>query len=358
MTNKDHGSAAGQQLDANITENAQVERMELQTSWTAGVDIGGTKTLMLLSTQKEGGEIHERKLQTQAAEQPESFFRWLFAELKTFCEDIGCPWEQLAGVGLGFPGVVLQDEGVMRNAPAFQWPEEDIRPVIAKYYSGGIVLDNDVNMAAMGEVDQGAAKGHRHSVMVTVGTGIGAALVLNGALYSGQNGAAGEIGHFIAGDEGLTSEYAADGDAFGVFEQVTSGTGITEHARSYFTSGKGNPLSLIWSLAGGQADQIEARHVFKAAEAGDVTALEILELPMRYMARGLANITALLNPSIIVLGGGVAASNPSFYLNEVQSRLKRYIVLPVQIVIAELGHRSGAIGALASIRRSLKQTDR
>ena len=139
--------------------------------------------------------------------------------------------------------------------------------------------------------------------MVTVGTGIGAALVLNGELHSGQHGAAGEIGHFVTGDEGLTPEYMADGDAFGIFEQITSGTGITERARHYFTKGKGTELSLIWSLAG-EIDQIEARHVFKAAESGDVAALEILELPMRYMARGLANITALLNPSIIVLGGG------------------------------------------------------
>ncbi|WP_434751425.1 ROK family protein [Paenibacillus amylolyticus] len=329
------------------------ERMEENASWVAGVDIGGTKTLMILSTRKDEGEVHERRLPTQAADQPELFFQWLFAELKTFCEEVGCPWDQLAGVGLGFPGVVLQDEGVLRNAPAFQWPEEDIRPIISKFYNGKIVLDNDVNMAAMGEVDQGAAKGHRHSVMVTVGTGIGAALVLNGELYSGQHGAAGEIGHFITGDEGLTSEYVADGDAFGIFEQITSGTGITERARHYFTAGKGSELSLIWSLAGGEVQQIEARHVFKAAESGDVAALEILELPMRYMARGLANITALLNPSIIVLGGGVAASNPTYYLNEVQARLKRYVVLPIQVVIAELGNKAGAIGALASIRRYL-----
>lgn len=340
-----------------MKETVQGE-MQQKASWVAGIDIGGTKTLMLLSTRDGDGQVHECRLPTQAAEQPEAFFRWLFAELKTFCEDSGCSWNQLAGVGLGFPGVILQDEGVLRNAPAFQWPEEDIRAIIAKFYNGNIVLDNDVNMAAMGEVDQGAARGHRHSVMVTVGTGIGAALVLNGELYSGQLGAAGEIGHFIAGDEGLDPGYAADGDAFGVFESITSGTGITERARNYFAAGKGSELSLIWSLAGGQVEQIEARHVFKAAESGDVAALEILELPLRYMARGLANITALLNPSVIVLGGGVAASNPTYYLNEVQARLKRYVVLPIEIVIAELGNKAGAIGALASIRRNLQRTDR
>lgn len=326
------------------------------SGWIAGIDIGGTKTLMLLSSQQAGSEVHERILPTLASDQPDEFFRWLFAELETFCREAGCSLDQLSGAGLGFPGVILQEEGILRNAPAFQWPEYDIRPVIAKYYSGNIMLDNDVNLAAMGEYDQGAAQGHQHCVMVTVGTGIGAALILNGQLYSGQNGAAGEIGHFIAGDEGLHTGYVADADSFGVFEQATSGTGITAQARRYFADGKGSSLSLIMSLAGGEAGQIEARHVFKAAESGDVAALEILELPMRYMARGLANITALLNPSIIVIGGGVAASNPSYYLNEVRTRLKRYTVLPVRLAVAELGNRAGAIGALAAIRSSLART--
>ncbi|WP_458462846.1 ROK family protein [Paenibacillus sp.] len=326
------------------------------SGWIAGIDIGGTKTLILLSSHEAGSKVYERRLPTLASNQPDEFFRWLFTELDEFCREVGCSLDQLSGAGLGFPGVILQEEGILRNAPAFQWTEQDIRPIIAKYYSGNIMLDNDVNLAAMGEYDQGAAQGHHHCVMVTVGTGIGAALILNGQLYSGQNGAAGEIGHFIAGDEGLSPGYTADADAFGVFEQATSGTGITERARRYFVEGKGSSLSLIMSLAGGEAEQIEARHVFKAAESGDVAALEILELPMRYMARGLANITALLNPSIIVIGGGVAASNPSYYLNEVRARLERYTVMPTRLAVAELGNKAGAIGALAAIKSSLTRT--
>ncbi|PQP81149.1 ROK family protein [Paenibacillus sp. PCH8] len=335
---------------SNDLQFNQVKTVSDTSNWIAGIDIGGTKTLIMLSSQRADSEVHECRLPTLASDQPDEFFRWLFAELDTFCREVGCSLDQLSGAGLGFPGVILQEEGILRNAPAFQWPEQDIRPIIAKYYNGNIILDNDVNLAAMGEYDQGAAHGHRHCVMVTVGTGIGAALVLNGQLYSGQNGAAGEIGHFITGDEGLQPGYIADADAFGVFEQVTSGTGITEQARRYFADGKGSSLSLIMSLAGGEAEQIEARHVFKAAESGDVAALEILELPMRYMARGLANITALLNPSIIVIGGGVAASNPTYYLNEVRTRLERYTVLPTRLAVAELGNKAGAIGALAAIR--------
>ncbi|MEY8745307.1 ROK family protein [Paenibacillus tundrae] len=321
--------------------------------WVMGIDIGGTKTLMLLSSEKPGSEVRERKIPTSAAEQPDAFFKWLFDEVAEFCRDSGIEIALVTGIGMGFPGVILNDEGILRNAPVFQWAEEDIRPVITAYFNGDIYLDNDVNMAAMGEFDRGAAQGHRHCVMVTVGTGIGSALILNGQLYSGQDGAAGEIGHFIVGDEGINRQYKASSDTFGAFELNTSGTGITQQARRYFTDEPGNTHSLLHSLADGDISQIEARHVFKAAEAGDVAALEILEVPLQYMARGLANIVALLNPSIIVVGGGVAASNPEYYLNEVRNRLSRYTTLATKVVVAELGNTAGAIGALAAIRLRL-----
>ncbi|KQY94900.1 hypothetical protein ASD24_05020 [Paenibacillus sp. Root52] len=354
-------------LDGNTQENRLEEPLQAtdpvrsldQTNaldrWIIGIDIGGTKTLMLLSSEKPGSEVLERKIPTCATEQPSVFFKWLFDEVSKFCSDSGIEIGLVAGIGMGFPGVILNDEGILRSAPAFQWAEEDIRPVIAAYFNGDIYLDNDVNMAAMGEFDRGAAQSHRHCVMVTVGTGIGSALILNGQLYSGQDGAAGEIGHFIVGDEGIDHRYKASPDTFGAFELNTSGTGITQHARRYFTDGPGNAHSILHSLADGDISQIEARHVFKAAEAGDAAALEILTLPLQYMARGLANIVALLNPSIIVVGGGVAASNPDYYLNEVRSRLSRYTTLATKVVVAELGNMAGAIGAMAAIRLRLQQ---
>ncbi|WP_145048456.1 ROK family protein [Paenibacillus xylanexedens] len=357
MNNFD-GNAEGNRLEEPLRASKPVrshDQADALDRWIMGIDIGGTKTLMLLSSEKPGSEVRERKIPTSAAEQPDAFFKWLFDEVSKFCRDSGIEIGLVAGIGMGFPGVILNDEGILRSAPVFQWAEEDIRPVIATYFEGEIYLDNDVNMAAMGEFYRGAAQGHRHCVMVTVGTGIGSALILNGQLYSGQDGAAGEIGHFIVGDEGIDHQYKASSDTFGAFELNTSGTGITQHARRYFTDGPGNTHSLLHSLADGDISQIEARHVFKAAEAGDAAALEILALPLQYMARGLANIVALLNPSIIVVGGGVAASNPDYYLNELRSRLSRYTALAIEIVVAELGNTAGAFGALAAIRLRLQQ---
>ncbi|WP_145409483.1 ROK family protein [Paenibacillus xylanexedens] len=352
------GNTQGNRLEEPLRATERVrslDQTDVLDRWIIGIDIGGTKTLMLLSSEKPGSEVRERKVPTCATEQPDVFFKWLFDEVAKFCRDSGIGIELVSGIGMGFPGVILDDEGILRSAPAFQWAEQDIRPVIAAYFAGEVYLDNDVNMAAMGEYDRGAAQGHRHCVMVTVGTGIGSALILNGQLYSGQDGAAGEIGHFIVGDEGIDRQYKASSDTFGAFELNTSGTGITQQARRYFTDGPGNTHSLLHSLADGDVSQIEARHVFKAAEAGDVAALEILEVPLQYMARGLANIIALLNPSIIVVGGGVAASNPDYYLNEVRSRLNRYTALATKIVVAELGNTAGANGALAAIRLKVLQ---
>ena len=103
MSERVQGNAASQQSEQQShMENVQHKGFETQASWVAGIDIGGTKVLMLLSNPKSGEEVYERRLSTQSADQPERFFEWLFAELNMFCEEMGCHWNQLAGVGLGF----------------------------------------------------------------------------------------------------------------------------------------------------------------------------------------------------------------------------------------------------------------
>lgn len=150
---------------------------------TAGIDVGGTKTLLCL-TDEEGTVLEQYKVETQLSREPEVFFRWLFAELEQFCKRNGTTLTSLKGVGIGFPGVMNERTGTLTSAPALNWPATtDIRPVIAAYYPGLVVLDNDVNMAAMGEYAAGSAAGSEHFIMITVGTGVGSALFLNGQLY-------------------------------------------------------------------------------------------------------------------------------------------------------------------------------
>lgn len=232
------------------------------TAWIAGIDVGGTKTMFCLSS--EDGSIRgKRKLDTQLSRDPKSFMEWLFAELGQFCQAHGTKLSKLAGVGIGLPGVMNEQTGILSSAPALDWAAEDIRPWIAHNYEGIVVLDNDVNMAALGEQCKGAAAGCEHFVMITVGTGIGGALYLNGQIYRGAAFSAGEIGYLVIEPDRGALAVGPSGilERFGALENQASGTGIGLQAARCLEEGELCPV-LALQAAGGP---VTAKHVFAAA---------------------------------------------------------------------------------------------
>ncbi|MGM1019883.1 MAG: ROK family protein [Bacillota bacterium] len=326
------------------------------SGWAAGIDVGGTKTLICIGT-AERQVVVRHKIPTVHTKDAAFFFESLFGELESCLEQEGLTLEQLQGIGIGFPGVVDNDSGRITHAPALQWSMHDstqdsgthggIRSVIGQRYSGRLVLDNDVNMAALGEQWLGAARGLRHVLMVTVGTGIGSGLILNGKLYKGAAGGAGEMAYWIAGEEQARQAAERKGtDEFGVFESLTSGTAITHSVKSALASGI--PGTHMVRLADGQRDHVGARHVLQAAAEGDVEARTILEPALAHMAMALTNVISLLNPEMIVVGGGVAEGS-RYYLDEIRQRVALWTDIPCTIVPAGLGNEAGAIGALATI---------
>lgn len=317
-----------------------------ESGFTVGIDVGGTKTFVCVAD-PHGNPVIKSKLRTLTGSDPETFFRWLFKELTHVLSERDLHVFDLAGIGIGFPGVIGDNSGILTNAPAFRWPEVDIRPIIHKYYSGDIYLDNDVNLATWGENWMGAAQGKRHVMMITIGTGIGSACIINGELYKGANNAAGEIGNWVVDPYSSINKDRMKGEKFGPFEEATSGTGIGKAARKYLSlSGR---KSTILDKVGGRLDRIEAKHVLIAATEGDETAIRIMDMPLNYMAVGIANAVSLLNPEIVVLGGGVASSG-DYYVNEVRRRAFKLTPLPLNIVLASLGNEAGAYGAIAAVR--------
>ncbi|MEK5030857.1 ROK family protein [Paenibacillus sp. FSL R7-0302] len=316
---------------------------------TAGIDVGGTKTLLCL-TDEEGTVLEQYKVETQLSREPEVFFRWLFAELEQLCKRNGTALSSLQGVGIGFPGVMNERTGTLTSAPALNWPATmDIRPVIAAYYPGLVVLDNDVNMAAMGEYAAGSAAGSEHFIMITVGTGVGSALFLNGQLYRGASFAAGEIGYLIVEPGAVHAAADPEYSEFGPFEMEVSGTGIGAKAAARLHGN--NSSSLIRELA--QGDAVRAEHVFAAAQRQDETALALLDHAYEQMAAAVKNIAITLDLELVILGGGVVEKNPG-YVQEVAARVSRYT--PEQSLLirqAVLGNQAGAIGAAAAARSRL-----
>ncbi|MEK5027556.1 ROK family protein [Paenibacillus sp. FSL M7-1046] len=316
------------------------------TGYQAGIDVGGTKTMFCI-TGANGDILLLERRSTAAHGSPGLFFDWLFVELKHLLQGISLTLKQLEGIGIGFPGVIGDTEGQLSQAPALPWPVADIRPVIRRYYEGRLYLDNDVNLALLGECWKGAAAGKKHVLMVTVGTGIGSAMLLNGRLYKGANNAAGEAGYMVV-DVGLArSRGSASGADFGPLEAVASGSGITALARARFADPAALPASRILTLAGGKPEEIETRHVLQAAAEGDYAALEIMDKPLEHLAAGIASAVVLLNPQLVVLGGGVAASG-DYYMNEIRNRVNAYLPYPVDLEAAKLGNTAGAVGAVAA----------
>lgn len=284
---------------------------------------------------------------TAAHEAPERFMAWLFAELERLLGGLELTLQQLAGIGIGFPGVIGDTEGILTQAPALPWPEEDIRPLIRRYYQGRIYLDNDVNLALLGECWKGAAEGKEHVLMITVGTGIGGAMLLNGRLYKGAGFAAGEAGYMVVDADRDRKRLPASGADFGPLEAVASGSGITALARAWFADPAARPGARIMELAGGRPDEIDARHVLAAAAEGDSAALGIMDRPLEHLAAAIAGAAMLLNPQLVLLGGGVAASG-DYYMEEIRVRTGKYVPVPLEIVPARLGNTAGAVGAAAA----------
>lgn len=313
--------------------------------FSAGIDVGGTKTLLCL-TDEQGNILEEHKLETQLSRDPERFFNWLFDELEQGCIRNGGTLSSLKGVGIGFPGVMNERTGTLTSAPALNWPAVDIRPLIAARYPGAVVLDNDVNMAALGEHAAGAAAGSGHFIMITVGTGVGSALFLDGRLYRGAGFAAGEIGYLIVKPGEYTAAADPEYSEFGPFEMEASGTGIGAKAADYLhSSGR---QSLIRELA--QGGPVRAEHVFAAARREDEAALQLLDQAYEHMAAVIKNIVLTLDLELVILGGGVVEKNPG-YIDEIIKRVSRYTPhQPPVIRQAVLGNRAGAIGAAAAVR--------
>ncbi|WP_379159952.1 ROK family protein [Paenibacillus sp. sgz5001063] len=315
---------------------------------SAGIDVGGTKTLLCL-VDEQGNILAQHKLATQLTRDPQLFFNWLFGELEQFCVKNGGNLSSLSGIGLGFPGVMNEFTGILTSAPALNWPALDIRPLIAVHYPGTVVLDNDVNMAALGEHFAGAARGSEHFMMITVGTGIGGALYLNGQIYRGAGFAAGEIGYLILEPGETSSSTDTQNSEFGPFEMAVSGTGIGQKAVDEMA--QENNASLIRQLA--ESGPVRAEHVFAAAAQDDPAAVQILNQAYDQMAVAIKNITITLDLQLIILGGGVVEKNAG-YVQEIGDRVSRYAPhQPLLIRQAVLGNQAGAIGAAAAVRTRL-----
>ena len=271
---------------------------EAGTGLVGAIDLGGTKILSLVVDML--GEVHgvdERP--TEAHRGPDAVLRRMVESLNAALREAGRGLT-LEAVGVAAPGPIDFEQGIVVEAPNLPgWSNVPVAELVADMTGCPTVLENDANAAAWGEFTLGAGRGSRHLVYLTVSTGIGGGLVLDGRLYHGANGGAGEIGHIPLVDDGPPCGCGAHGH----LEALASGTAIARRAGEVLARG-GAPL--LAGLAAGKPPS--ARLVAQAAAQGDADARAIMEEAGYYLGRGLTAVVNIFNPDHIVLGGGVMKS--------------------------------------------------
>jgi len=308
-----------------------------------GIDLGGTKISTAL-VGSDGEIIAHDYQQTHAVQGQKAVVERMLDAARWVMAQAGVDSSQVGAAGVGAPGPLDIEAGVVVAPPNLPgWDRVPLKQLIEDGLGVTAFLENDANAAALGEHRFGAGRGTEHMIYITVSTGVGGGLILNGELYHGANGMAGEVGHIIVEPEG---PLCGCGNR-GCLEALASGTAIARQARERVTR---SAPTLIANLAGGDPERITARLVVEAADQGDREAQEILAEAMNYLGIGMANLVNLFNPQLIIIGGGLTNVGERLF-RPVRRAIDQYTFPPatqaVRVVPAALGDNVGVLGAAA-----------
>lgn len=303
-----------------------------------GIDLGGTNTKIGL-LDENGNLIFKTTIKTMSELGSDETVKRICDVLKNEMANYDISKDDLHAVGLGIPGPVVNKRMIkfFSNLP---WGENlDLASVFEKHLDKKTFLDNDVNVITLGEAWVGSAKNYSNIVGIAIGTGIGGAVVVDGKIVSGKLGAAGEIGHIKLFPNGILCGCGQKG----CFEAYASATGIVRETESRLKVNKQNSLYEITLTR-----EIEAKDVFDAAKNGDEFALDIVNCEADYLALGFANVLNVLDPEVIVIGGGVSLAGDILF-KRLKEKLKLYALPPVlenlEIKQSILGNDAGIYGA-------------
>jgi len=318
--------------------------------YIVGVDLGGTNIVTGVMPDDGSRTLAVRSTPTEAETGAEGVVARIVAQAEASIADAmaetGARREQFVGVGIGAPGPLDRASGIVKIAPNLGWRDVPLRDMVGDALGMPAELDNDANCATLGEWWVGAARGARHVIGMTIGTGIGGGLVLNGQLFHGASDVAGEIGHATIDS---TGRRCACGN-YGCLEAYASGPAIAERAREALASGE---ESALLALAGGDPLAITAATVYEAADAGDTLARVIVRETAGFLGAGVANLLNVFNPEVVVIAGGVTRAGDALFeplRAEVKRRAFKPAVEAARIVPGTLPGTAGVVGAIAVFR--------
>lgn len=298
------------------------------------VDIGGTSIRAALFERGHSIPLTQKKITTQGEGQsPE-------ARLCALIEQIWPPHEEITAISIAAPGNVLPENGVIdfaSNIPG--WTHFPLQQYVQDHFHIPALVGNDANLAAYGEWKYGAGIGHRNLIYITISTGIGSGIIIEEKLVTGVTGGAGELGHITVEEEGPVCSCGLRGH----LEALASGTAIEKYVEQELLSGRPSLLSA--------AHPASALEIEFAAKKGDALSIEAYRRAGFYLGRAIADLLAVLNPSIVILGGGVSLSGPLIF-DPIWESLRAHAISAkylegFSIQPAKLGDQAGLLGAFA-----------
>jgi predicted NBD/HSP70 family sugar kinase len=310
----------------NTGRAALLYEIRPDAGWVIAVDVG--RAWIRLALANLAGEVVARRNERSEAGAARTLVAQISKLVRGLASEAGLRYEQITFTVLGSPGFVDQRTGTIRLAPNLAgWGEPGVLKALGDKLGPSFTIENDVKLATLGEQAHGQGKGFSNFVFVSVGTGIGMGIVIDGRLYRGWRGAAGEIGFLPLGEtDGPTSMHRR-----GWLESVAAADGVVASARNL-----------------GMGRRVTAKQVFEAARRGEATALEVVQIEAEYLARAVAALTSVVDPELVVLGGGIGG-NGDLLIKPIEKRLRTLLRLPPPtIVVSSLGDDAVVLGALAT----------
>ena len=311
-----------------------------------GVDLGGTNIVVGLVDQKYN-IVEKASLPTMRERNGELIVADIATLCKTVCKNHGITLADVVSIGIASPGVANSDTGIVEYANNLNFLDFPIAKLLSEMLDGysNIHIENDANAAALGEAVAGAAKGFRSSIMITLGTGVGGGIIIDGKVYSGFNHKGGELGHIVIQHNGRPCGCGRKG----CWEAYSSATGLINMTKEKLAECAAKGVTTKMTDIAEERGKINGRTAFDAARLGDAPAQEVVDEYISYLACGLTNIINIFQPEVLSIGGGIS--------NEGQSLIDALLPLTnkeqyggalgkvTDIRIAKLGNDAGIIGA-------------
>jgi glucokinase len=299
-----------------------------------GIDIGGTTVKCGLFT-STGDLLDKWEITTDRTNHGENVPRDIANAVNAKIQEKFIERESVLGIGMGIPGPVL-DDGTVLQCPNLGWGTMNVAQIMNDLTGFKIKAGNDANVAALGEMWKGGGRGYDSCVMITLGTGVGGGIILDGNILCGSNGAAAEIGHIIVNPD---EEDVCGCGGHGHLEQYASATGIVRMAKKALAKGVETSLNSFETLT--------AKDIFDEAKKGDTVALELVDTLGKYLALALSHVSASVDPQAYVVGGGVSRAG-AILIDAIKKHYNNNIMKALQnkeFKLAELGNDAGIYGA-------------